>query len=378
MPSISLMRETLFASREMKILVGDATEQIVAGRLEIRDATARFILHCLNGALSIVLLILGGTFAGLTLAFMGQDQVFLQVIAGSGTLKERQNATRVLKVLQRGRHWVLVSLLLGNVLTNETLPIVLDQDVKGGLFAVAASTILIVIFGEIIPQSVCAKHGLAIGAWSSRYVLWVMYGLFPIAYPVAKLLDRLLGLNHGLVFNRAGLKTLLGLHERMGLAASSERLSREEVALLSTILDLDARPISSMMIPVPKLFALGLNSLLDDTTRYNLLTSGYSGVPIHSHDHPTAFVGILPVKSLVALDFEEAVTVGQLSLDKLHVVPPDISCQHLLKLFRDRTVQMVLVTERGSMYGEPLGVVTARDMMHELIRDPIAFKGEEE
>jgi metal transporter CNNM len=99
---------------------------------------------------------------------MGQDQVYLQVIAGSGVGKERQNAQKVLNVLQRGRHWVLVSLLLGNVITNETLPIVLDHEVKGGWFAILASTILIVIFGEIIPQSVCAKHGLRIGAWSSR------------------------------------------------------------------------------------------------------------------------------------------------------------------------------------------------------------------
>lgn len=100
---------------------------------------------------------------------MGQDQVCLQVIAGSGNTKEKRDAQKVLSVLQRGRHWVLVSLLLGNVITNETLPIILDQDVKGGVFAIAASTILIVVFGEIIPQSVCAKHGLAIGAWSSRY-----------------------------------------------------------------------------------------------------------------------------------------------------------------------------------------------------------------
>jgi metal transporter CNNM len=101
---------------------------------------------------------------------MGQDQVYLQVIAESGSGNVRRDAQKVLKVLQRGRHWVLVSLLLSNVITNETLPIVLDQDVKGGWFAVLASTILIVVFGEIIPQSICAKYGLAIGAWSSRQV----------------------------------------------------------------------------------------------------------------------------------------------------------------------------------------------------------------
>lgn len=99
---------------------------------------------------------------------MGQDQVYLQVIAGSGCGKDRENAWKVLSVLQRGKHWVLVSLLLGNVIVNETLPIVLDQEVKGGWFAVLVSTTLIVIFGEVIPQSLCAKHGLSIGAWSSK------------------------------------------------------------------------------------------------------------------------------------------------------------------------------------------------------------------
>jgi metal transporter CNNM len=105
-----------------------------------------------------------------SLSFMGQDQVYLQVVAESGSGNDRRDAQKVLNVLRRGRHWVLVSLLLSNVITNETLPIVLDQDAKGGWLAVLISTILIVIFGEILPQSICAKHGLAIGAWSSRQV----------------------------------------------------------------------------------------------------------------------------------------------------------------------------------------------------------------
>jgi metal transporter CNNM len=78
-----------------------------------------------------------------------------------------RDALQVLNVLQRGRHWVLVSLLLSNTITNETLPIVLDREAEGGWSAVLVST-LIVILGEIISQSICAKYGLSIRAWSSR------------------------------------------------------------------------------------------------------------------------------------------------------------------------------------------------------------------
>lgn len=74
---------------------------------------------------------------------MGQDEIYLQVLAHSGEASERKNAAKVLRLLKRGKHWVLVTLLLSNVITNETLPIVLDRSLGGGWPAVVTSTVLI-------------------------------------------------------------------------------------------------------------------------------------------------------------------------------------------------------------------------------------------
>lgn len=67
----------------------------------------------------------------------------MQVIEKSGEGYEKKHAAKVLRLLQRGKHWVLVTLLLGNVITNETLPIVLDRSLGGGWPAVLGSTALI-------------------------------------------------------------------------------------------------------------------------------------------------------------------------------------------------------------------------------------------
>ncbi len=79
---------------------------------------------------------------------MGQDEIYLQVIATSGEGSEKTNAKKVLNLLKKGKHWVLVTLLLGNVITNETLPIVLDRSLGGGWPAVLGSTVLI---GNVYP-----------------------------------------------------------------------------------------------------------------------------------------------------------------------------------------------------------------------------------
>lgn len=65
------------------------------------------------------------------------------MIASSGEESEKKYAAAVLKLLKRGKHWVLVTLLLSNVITNETLPIVLDRSLGGGWPAVVGSTVLI-------------------------------------------------------------------------------------------------------------------------------------------------------------------------------------------------------------------------------------------
>lgn len=97
---------------------------------------------------AVVLVLLGAAFAGLTLGLMGLDLTNLQVMKESGTDDERTNAAKVLRLLDHGKHWVLVTLLLSNVIVNETLPIILDSVFGGGWQAVLISTALIVVFGE--------------------------------------------------------------------------------------------------------------------------------------------------------------------------------------------------------------------------------------
>ena len=48
--------------------------------------------------------------------------------------------------------------------------------------------LLIVWYKQILPQSLCSRYGLAIGAAVAPFVRVLVWICFPIAYPIAKVL----------------------------------------------------------------------------------------------------------------------------------------------------------------------------------------------
>lgn len=316
---------------------------------------------------SILLVVVGGVFSGLTLGLMGQDEVHLQVISQSGTSKERKNAKTVLKLLSKGKHWLLVTLLLSNVVTNETLPVILDRFLGGGAIAVFGSTVLIVIFGEIIPQSVCVRYGLQIGAFFAPYVQLLMYLLYPVAYPVAKLLDYSLGEEHGTLYGHSGLKTFVNLHHTMGV----ERLNQDEVTIINAVLDLKGKAVGEVMTPMEKVYTLPSDTILDEDTVEEIFNGGFSRIPIHLPGEPTNFVGMLLVRILISYDPEDALPVSAFPLATLPETGYYTSCLNILNYFQEGKSHMVIVSETPGMDSGAKGLVTLEDVIEELIGEEI-------
>ncbi|KAL4256336.1 Ancient conserved domain protein family protein [Pleurotus pulmonarius] len=205
-----------------------------------------------------ILVLAGGVFAGLTLGLMGLDELHLRVLAtSSDNLKEKRNAQKVLRLMGRGRHWVLVVLLLGNVIINESLPIFLDSAIGGGVAAVVISTTAIVIFG-IIPQALSVRYGLAIGAACAPAVLAMMFIFAPIAWPIAKLLDYVLGVHATHTYKKAELKSFLQFHR-----TGEEPLRDDEISILNGVLELNTKSVESIMTPMKDVITLSADTILD-------------------------------------------------------------------------------------------------------------------
>ncbi|KAK8854807.1 hypothetical protein IAR55_003546 [Kwoniella newhampshirensis] len=317
--------------------------------------------------LSVVLVLAGGIFAGLTLALMGSDDLNLRVLSTSSEdPKERKAANKVLRLLARGRHWVLVVLLLGNVIVNESLPIFLDDVLGGGVRAVIVSTTMIVIFGEIIPQAVCVRYGLAIGGACAPLVWGLMILFSPVAYPIAKLLDYVLGAEEGHTYKKAELKSFLQFHRE-----GEEPLRDDEIGILNGVLSLNDKHAQQIMTPIKDCLILPSNKVLDHEAIDQILLSGFSRIPVHEPGQKDNFIGMLLVKRLITYNPDDEWPVSKFQLLPLPEAKPDINCFQALDYFQTGRAHLLLISETPGQKGGALGIVSLEDLIEEIIGEEI-------
>ncbi|TYH82299.1 hypothetical protein ES332_D02G050600v1 [Gossypium tomentosum] len=244
---------------------------------------------------SCFFVLFAGMMSGLTLGLMSLGLVELEILQRSGTSTEKKQAAAILPVVQK-QHQLLVTLLLCNAVAMEALPIYLDK-LFNEYVAIILSVTFVLAFGEVIPQALCTRYGLAIGANLSGLVRVLMILCFPIAYPVGKVLDWMLGHNEAL-FRRAQLKALVSIHSQE--AGKGGELTHDETTIISGALDLTEKTAEEAMTPIESTFSLDVNSKLDWEAMGKILARGHSRVPVYS-GNPKNIIGLLLVKSLLTV-----------------------------------------------------------------------------
>uniref|UniRef100_A0A7M4F610 Metal transporter n=1 Tax=Crocodylus porosus TaxID=8502 RepID=A0A7M4F610_CROPO len=276
-----------------------------------------------------LLLCLSGMFSGLNLGLMALDPMELRIVQNCGTDKEKNYAKRIEPVRRQG-NYLLCSLLLGNVLVNTTLTILLDDIAGSGLVAVVVSTIGIVIFGEIVPQAICSRHGLAVGANTIFLTKFFMMMTFPASYPVSKLLDCVLGQEIGTVYNREKLLEMLRVTDPYN------DLVKEELNIIQGALELRTKTVEDVMTPLRDCFMIAAEAVLDFNTMSEIMESGYTRIPVFEGDRSN-IVDLLFVKDLAFVDPDDCTplkTITRFYNHPLHFVFNDTKLDAMLEEFK--------------------------------------------
>lgn len=204
----------------------------------------------------------------------------MKIKATSGTPKEKEYAAKVLPIISH-HHLLLVTLMLWNASATEALPIFLDGLVSEYI-AIIISVTLVLMFGEIIPASILTGPNqlqIAANLLPLVYVVFVVF--FPIAYPVSKLLDYLIGHEEGVtMYSRREIATMMKIQHEEGLRRASmtaitaeggaartsmsmrDTMGYEEVTIIGGALKFRDMKVSEVMTPEKSCFMISVKETL--------------------------------------------------------------------------------------------------------------------
>jgi metal transporter CNNM len=314
---------------------------------------------------SIVLISFSALFSGLTLGLLSLDTSTLQRRAKHG---DKQAAA--IYPLRKDGNLLLTTLILGNVAVNTTLSIFLGT-IASGIVAGVLATALIVVFGEILPQAVISRNALYFGAktiWFTRFVVFILY---PVAYPIAKILDRFLGSEIPTIYSRYELMDIISEHEDSEFSS----LDRDEERILHGALLFSHKRVREVMTSAERVVSFDENTRLTEEFFKEVQEEGYSRLPVYSGEKGN-IVGILYVKDLIVEDENITIKQTEEALERrFTTVGPDDLLDGVLARILKRRQHLAIVRNKNNKF---LGVISLEDIIEEIIQQEIEDEADEE
>lgn len=295
------------------------------------------------------LLVLSALFSGLTLGLMSLRPHALRRQMAIGDVRAKK-----IYVVRNHGNQLLVTLLVGNVASISSLSIVLNS-VSSGLVAGISTTALITVFGEILPQALFTRFAMTLGSRLVWFVRLCMFIAWPVAAPLAWILDKTLGDELPTVYSRRELVRILQEHEGSTLKTDEERIARGALTF-------SEKTITEVMTPRSIVSGIEQDQLLDKKTIEVLRETGYSRFPVYdeSLDQVT---GILYVQQLLDPKTHQK-PVRDVASKDVYFVNEDAKLDHALNAFIKTKNHLFMVVNQ---FSEFVGIIAIEDVIEEIL-----------
>lgn len=314
--------------------------------------------------ISLVLVSLSGLFSGLTLGLLSLDTQSLRRRAKHGDA----DAKKIYPVREKG-NLLLTTLLLGNVAVNTTLSIYLTN-IASGVWAGIIATAMIVVFGEIVPQAVISRYAIWFGArtlWFTRLAIMIAY---PVAWPIAKMLDKALGSELPTTYSHKELMEIISEHEDSEHSA----IDADEERILHGALQFSHLRVREVMTPADQVVTYDENQKLTDETLEEIVDHGYSRLPVYSGNQGN-IIGILYVKDLIVEEDGVSIRKTEEAFEKdFLMVRGNAMLDAVLARMLKSKHHLAIVKNRNDKF---IGVISLEDIIEEIIQHEIEDEDDE-
>jgi len=321
-------------------------------------------------AISIMLvlaLVLRAFYSGAETAVVSASKARIEVLAQQGNSR----AIRIKTLWQEPDKMLGTVLVMDNLMSAAAgmagLQIIVfalpGKGVIQEILNTVVMTLLILIFCEILPKTTFrAKADIL--ALKSAPGLWIADRVFyPAVWFVTKITNfvvRMAGKENREEKQRVmreELKLLARMGEREGI------LQKEQLHMITSVLDLETMTLSKVMTPLVDVVALPGNAPLEDFYK-KVSETGFSRIPVYE-ERVDNLIGIVNVLDVLYAQPPPTTIADFIQKDIYHEPESKRLYSLLRKLKRSRKAMVFVVDE----YGGVVGIVTIEDLVEEILGD---------
>lgn len=315
----------------------------------------------------LVLLFMSAFFSGAEIALFSLSNIKVQQ-----HYEKHTRGSTYLKLLKDKPNRTLITILIGNNVVNITasslatvIAVGLFGDSEVGLgvgVAVGVITLFILIFGEIVPKTVCQSHNEKISLVIAPIVYLfskLFYPLIIILYQITKVSEKLFGVKKHAEFTESDLKQIITMGKKEG------SINEMEHELINNVFKFDDTIVKDVMTPRAQMFTLNCKQKIIDSLD-EVIENKFTRIPVYDGtvDH---IVGVVFVKDMLE-------TLRHQQFDKLledimldvYFVPEYKKLGKLLRQFQRRKLHMAVIVDE---YGGVAGLATIEDLLEEIVGD---------
>ena len=321
-----------------------------------------------TGGAVLALLVLSAIISGSETAYTAVSKPRLFALVN----QNNPSAKRVWRILEQPRKFIGAVLLANNAVNilASSLMTVLSLELfgqHGALYATAIVTVLVVIFGEIMPKSIALTKPNETAMFVSRFISVLVAVAFPIVAVLQFIVDiffKTFGFQtKGLADDETARAELRGA---IDLTHTTGAVHKDEKDRLGGLLDLRDLDVSDVMIHRKDMTIMDADLPMRKLIK-EILATPYTRIPLY-RDNPENIVGVLHSKDLLRALAEsdaDSINVDDI-MRKPWYIPDTTPVPGQLNKFLTRRNHFAIVVDE---YGVLQGLITLEDILEEIVGD---------
>ncbi len=307
----------------------------------------------------LALLFLSAFFSSSETAFSSVNTLHIKSFAD-----EKVKGARRAQYILEHYDFILVCLLVGNNLVNIANTTIcaylfskfIVNPTIANLINTVAMTIIILIFGEILPKAY-AKHNPEKFVLKSSGVIFVFSKIiYVIAYPFFFLQKCFVKKTEETKITEDEFDDIVDTMETQGVIDS------ENAEILHNAIDITEKSVYDIFVPRVDMVAIPITSTIEEIKEV-FVENQFSRLPVYDEDKDN-IVGILNYKDFVCAEYQK----GEVDLKKI-IMPPlkvteTMKVDELLRAMQKEKKHMAIVIDE---YGGTSGIVTMEDALELMV-----------